>query len=120
MLALLPEAGVVLYEQARAFAALGRGKEALAAYAEAIARYPGQAYPTRPLQKALDEALKVGGRDPALLTLAIEHEIRAGRLAQAKALLAQAEGAGDPGNKRLDELKRYLSQAHGSGVYLDR
>lgn len=111
-LALIPEAGVVHYERARALALLGRSDEAAAAYARALELFPAYAFPTRPFDAVIAARLQAAPEDPGVLALASEHHLRAGDVAGAKALAEQAaqrwgDAAPEPHRARL----RFLREA---------
>ncbi|MBI3180836.1 MAG: hypothetical protein HYZ28_01695 [Myxococcales bacterium] len=89
-LALSPELALAHYQRAVALVRLGRTAEGLEAYARALRGFPAFAFPTRPFDRAVRAELDAGAGDPLLLSLAIEHFIRAGRLEEAEALLPAA------------------------------
>jgi hypothetical protein len=115
VLAAIPDLAVTHYLRAAALAGLGRNAEAVEAYARALRRLPGHNYPTAPLEPALAARLAEAPGSAALLALAAEHHLRAGRLELARELALRANTSA-PENTGLVALVRELSAASPAGV----
>lgn len=106
----LPEAALLHYERAVALAGLGRLREAVSAYGEALERFPGHAFATRPMEEAVRAALAQTPDEPEVLEVASEHELRAGRMSAALALAIRADAA-RPSASLAERLKFLRSVA---------
>lgn len=113
----LPDSALARYERARALLALGRGDEALSEYARALATFPRHAFPTRPFDALVQQKLGAPPWSPELVALAIEHEIRAGRIASARSVAQRAAEGGIPVG---GALAAWLSRARSSEAFVER
>ncbi len=110
---------LLLYERARALVALGRTEEGLAAYGEALRQFPHHAFLTRPFDEALDRALSANSADPRWLMLALEHHMRAGRMAEVALWLRRAQQAPELGSSSaLARWTSGLARARGAEEWL--
>lgn len=106
----LPELGVAHYQRARALAALGRANEALTEYAEALQRHPAHSFDTGPFESILQTALGHPGAPPEMNTLAVDHAIRAGRMAEARQRLELAGTGEAPRSTHLRQVSEWLAR----------
>lgn len=117
VLAALPEAGVVRYVRARSLLALGRNGAALDEYGKAMAAFPAHGYETRPFDAVVAEARTANPSSPEVLALVAEHEMRAGRIAEAReAAEKAAAGYGVLAPQRLRDLLRWLRSLQAAQV----
>ncbi|MFY2563291.1 glycosyltransferase family 39 protein [Corallococcus terminator] len=115
VLAAVPDLAVTHHLRAVALAGLGRHPDALRAYARAIQTLPGFNFETALLERAVAAGLAAAPNAPAMLTVATEHHLRAGRLELARELATRASTLA-PNDEGLARLAKELAEARPSGV----
>ncbi|MCP3169205.1 glycosyltransferase family 39 protein [Myxococcus qinghaiensis] len=115
VLAAVPDLAVTHHLRAVALAGIGRYPDALRAYARALQTLPGFNFETAPLEKAVAAGLAATPNAQAMLNVATEHHLRAGRLELARELATRASTLA-PNDEALARLAKELAEARPAGV----